>query len=118
MKQYFLKKKLNVTYGGGLNGFSMIVLFVAYIYHSKLKEEHNAAVVLQKIIRFYTEEFDERKTGINLLNGDNRGIFYDKGNIEIDNSAVKNNQMQRADLQMQDPMQQGKNMTRNCYLFP
>jgi DNA polymerase sigma len=46
MKQYFLKKKLNVTYGGGLNGFSMIVLFVAYIYHSKLKEEHNAAVVL------------------------------------------------------------------------
>jgi DNA polymerase sigma len=32
LKQYFLKRKLNVTYGGGLNGFSMIVLFVAYIY--------------------------------------------------------------------------------------
>jgi DNA polymerase sigma len=75
MKQYFLKKQLNVTYGGGLNGFSMIVLFVAYINHAKLKEECNAAVVLEKILRFYGEEFDERKTGINLLNRD-KGIFY------------------------------------------
>jgi len=45
MKQYFLKKKLNVTYGGGLNGFSMIVLLVAFIKHAKLEEETNTAVV-------------------------------------------------------------------------
>jgi DNA polymerase sigma len=38
LKQYFLKKQLNVTYEGGLNSFSMIVLIVAYLYHAQLQQ--------------------------------------------------------------------------------
>lgn len=83
MKQYFLKRKLNVTYEGGLNGFSMIVLFVAYIYHAKLQEEENASAVLYKILKFYTEEFNEKEYGIDLMNHQKgANIFYLKDGNE------------------------------------
>lgn len=38
MKYFFSKNNLNCTYEGGLNTFSMIVLFVAFIYHEKLEK--------------------------------------------------------------------------------
>lgn len=59
---------LNCTYEGGLNTFSMIVLLVAYISHAKLEKEENAALVLERILRFYSEEFDEKEQGIDILN--------------------------------------------------
>jgi hypothetical protein len=46
MKELFSKKRLSCTYEGGLNTFSMIVLFMAYIIHAKLEQEENAAIVL------------------------------------------------------------------------
>lgn len=60
--------RLNCTYEGGLNTFSMIVLLVAYIFHAKLEKEENAALVLERILIFYTEEFNEKEQGIDILN--------------------------------------------------
>jgi DNA polymerase sigma len=45
LKEFFAKRKLNCTYEGGLNTFSLIVLLVAYIFHARLQEEDNAALV-------------------------------------------------------------------------
>lgn len=45
LKEFFARKKLNCTYEGGLNTFSMIVLMVAYIFHARLEKEDNAAEV-------------------------------------------------------------------------
>ncbi len=53
-------------YAGGLNTFSMIVLIVAYIFHTKLESEQNVALVFEKITKFYSQEFDETAFGIDL----------------------------------------------------
>jgi len=58
MKEFFTINRLNLTYEGGLNTISMIVMLVAYIWHAELQEEENTAVVLEKILRFYVYEFD------------------------------------------------------------
>lgn len=60
MKQLFKVKGFNVTYEGGLNTFSMIVLLVSYIYHAKLEKETNTAQVLKEILRYYAYEFNEK----------------------------------------------------------
>jgi hypothetical protein len=43
-------------------------------------------------------------------------IFYPKGTQSLDNSPNPNRQ--HADLEVRDPMEPKKNMTRNCYQFP
>ena len=52
--KYLLQRRgLNITYEGGLNTFSMMLLVVAYIYHAKLVNELNPAIVLEHVLRFY-----------------------------------------------------------------
>ena len=46
MKEFFTINRLNLTYEGGLNTISMIVMLVAFIEHAGLAEEENTAVVL------------------------------------------------------------------------
>lgn len=116
LKEFFSRMRLNCTYEGGLNTFSMIVLLVAYISHAKLQKEENAALVLERILRFYTEEFNEKEQGIDILNAESGNIYYIKNLVSVEGMQKANKQ--KADLQMKDPMNQQKNMTRNCYSFP
>lgn len=94
----------------------MIVLLVAYIFHAKLEEEENAALVFEKILRFYVEEFNEKERGIDILNKESNNIFYIKNLVNVEGGNCKNSK-QKADLEIKDPMNQQKNMTRNCYSF-
>lgn len=113
MKSFFTISNLNLAYEGGLNTISMIVMFVAYIKHSKLEEEDNYALVLQKILNFYCNEFDEKVYGIDILDLNGEHIYYKKVNYHFETSSLM-----KADLEIRDPISQSKNMTRNCYLYP
>lgn len=53
---------------GGLNTYSMICMLVAFIKQNKLEEETNVVEVFYRIVKFYAFEFDEKTTGIDLLN--------------------------------------------------
>ena len=66
LKQMLRAKRYNVTYEGGLNTFSMIVLLVSYIYEAKIDKEPNPAVVLKEVLKFYAHEFNEKEIGIDL----------------------------------------------------
>jgi hypothetical protein len=68
------------------------------------------------MLRFYVEEFDERERGIDILNRENNNIFYIKNLVNVEGSGNKLSK-QKADLEIKDPMNRQKNMTRNCYSF-
>ena len=51
-------------------------MLVAFIKENKLEEQTDVVKVLDKILKFYVFEFDEKLTGIDILNP--KGIFYDK----------------------------------------
>ena len=93
----------------------MLVLLVSYIYHAKLDKEVNSAIVLKEILKFYAHEFNEKEIGIDLAQYEKGEIFYAKQEKE-NNKFLKLNQ-EKADLEILDPICEGKNMTRNCYLF-
>ena len=67
-------------------------------------------------MKFYVEEFDERERGIDILNRDSGSIFYIKNLVKVEGWGNKLG-AQKADLEIKDPMNQQKNMTRNCYSF-
>ena len=113
MKSFFTINKLNLAYEGGLNTISMIVMFVALIRHRKMEREENEALVLENILHFYANQFNEKDEGIDLLDLTGEHIFYKKTNYPFDNSCHM-----KAGLQIRDPICQSKNMTRNCYLYP
>lgn len=115
MKELFARQRLNITYEGGLNTFAMIVLMVAYVLHHGLEQEPNAALVFERILRFYAHEFDETTTGIDLSNHGSGPIFYQKQSVPLGSPRTGK---QQADLEMKDPLNQQVNMSRNCYLFP
>jgi DNA polymerase sigma len=120
LKEFFGKKRLNCTYEGGLNTFSMIVLLVAFVFHARLEQEDNAAEVFYQFLRFYGEQFDEKERGVDLLNRDSSNIFYIKNLVNVEGVSAKLGKQgkQKADLEIKDPLNQQKNMTRNCYSFP
>jgi hypothetical protein len=62
-------------------------------------------IILCKLLNFYGWEFDEKNYGIDLRNKNQ--IYYEKSNGAEENSF--------ASLQVKDPLNQGKIMTRNCY---
>lgn len=119
MKQYFVNRKLNVTYEGGLKTYAMIVMIVAYIRHADLQLEENPAKVLRRLAEFY-EKFDEAKQGINIDSKPVSQIFYmkeTKSNEGMNKSCEVKNKS-KADLEIHDPMNHGKIMTQSCYSFP
>lgn len=73
----------------------------------ELKNEKKLNVVMQKILKFYGWEFEEDKIGIDIRN---ETVLYEK---EKDNRSLKS-----AELQVKDPLNNGKIMTKNCYRFP
>jgi hypothetical protein len=64
-------------------------------------------MVLGKLLNFYGWEFDEKVYGIDLR--DKNQIYYEKGSSGEENSF--------ANLQIKDPLNEGKVMTKNCYEF-
>jgi hypothetical protein len=45
----------------------MIVMIVSFAYQFGLKDEKSLAVVFQRFLQFYAFEFNEKTTGIDLL---------------------------------------------------
>jgi hypothetical protein len=62
---------------------------------------------MSKLLNFYGWEFDEKSYGIDLR--DKNQIYYEKCNGLEENTF--------ASLQVKDPLNQGKIMTRNCYEY-
>jgi len=67
----------------------MIVMLVAYIYHSKIQKETNAAKVLESILNFYSYKFDEKEYGIDLLDEKSSFFFNKKIRQELNDSREK-----------------------------
>ena len=51
--------------------------------------------------------------GIDILCIHSKNIFYNKADYHLDSTLLM-----KADLEIRDPICQGKNMTRNCYNYP
>jgi len=67
----------------------MIVMLVAYIYHSKMQKETNVAKVLESILSFYCHKFDEKEYGIDLLDEKSSFFFNKKLRKELNDSREK-----------------------------
>ena len=67
----------------------MIVMLVAYIYHSKMQKETNIAKVLESILSFYGHKFDEKEYGIDLLDEKSSFFFNKKLRKELNDSREK-----------------------------
>ena len=87
-------------------------------------KEQNVAIVFQRIVKFYGLEFEEDKYGIDL---NYNGILYEKelkqteitmGNSN-NNNGLSKSRIGDTDrqLEVKDPLNGGKNITRNCYQF-
>lgn len=104
LKYVLSKRSLNQTYLGGLNTYCLVVMIVSFIYSQKLEKCDNFAIVLGKMMTFYGWHFDQKSYGIDFR--DKNKIYYEKN---------KNQENKFAELQVKDPLNQGKIMTRNCY---
>lgn len=83
-------------------------MIVSFCLSTGLENETSIAKVLEAFLKFYGHEFDEQKEAIDLdsfLKGSSRVIFVKKDNKDS------------ANLQVHDPLNDGKVMTRNCYRF-
>ncbi len=49
---------------------------VAAIRHLKMQKEENIVVVMERVLKFFVEEFDEKVSGIDLRN--KKDVFYKK----------------------------------------
>ena len=54
----------------------MVVMIVAFMRHLKLQKEENIVKVLESVLRFIVEEFDEKLYGIDIRN--KKDIFFKK----------------------------------------
>lgn len=59
-----------------------------------------------KLLNFYGWQFDEKNYGVDIRNRNQ--IYFEKSKTEENKFA---------NLQVKDPLNQGKVMTRNCYEF-
>jgi DNA polymerase sigma len=62
-------KGLNNCYKGGLNSYGLCLLYLAFLGFSGLEKEKNCFIVLQKFLEYYTNEFQNEKTAINIGHG-------------------------------------------------
>lgn len=83
LKYYLSIHELNTTYKGtfkfisdGINTYGMVVMIVAFMRHLKLQKEENIVKVLESVLRFIVEEFDEKLYGIDIRN--KKDIFFKK----------------------------------------
>ena len=104
LKHYLARYSLNENYTCGLNTYSLIVMLIACIYDSELTKEARIGVVLQRLLRFYGWEFDEKIHKIDIRN---RNHIFQK----------KFSSSKYAELEICDPLNDGNIMTRNCYKF-
>lgn len=81
-----------------------MVMLVAVIEKYNLQEQTRLSYVLQEICKFYGWHFLQTKVGIDIRQ---QSILYDKQEMQI----------KSAELQVRDPLNNGKIMTKNCYKF-
>ena len=67
--------------------------------------------MFEKILKFYIYEFDEKTYGIDVRN--KKQVFYRKEN----KTKLGQSEFTKADLQILDPENDGKNMTKKCYKY-
>jgi hypothetical protein len=53
-------------------------------------------MVLERILKFYTEEFDEKEQGIDILNAEAGNIYYIKNLVSVE--GMQKGSKQKADL--------------------
>lgn len=78
----------------GINTYGMVVMVVAFMRHLKLQKEENIVKVLESVLSFIVEEFDEKSFGIDLRN--KKDIFFKKPDSK-EKGIVK------AELEILDP---------------
>lgn len=112
LKHKLSEKGLNETYFGGINTYSLMVMLVAYILDRNLQESKTISDVFEKVLGFYAYDFDAKKYAIDLRNYRVAGkkIFTEKSE-EGEGSKAS------SELEIRDPLNDGKVMTRNCYKF-
>lgn len=76
MSLTLLTKVLLKFISDGINTYGMVVMIVAFMRHLKLQKEENIVKVLESILRFIVEEFDEKNYGIDLRN--KKDIYFKK----------------------------------------
>lgn len=108
MSLTLLTKVLLKFISDGINTYGMVVMIVAFMRHLKLQKEENIVKVLESILRFIVEEFDEKNYGIDLRN--KKDIYFKK-------PQQKEKGVVKAELEILDPENDGKNMTKKCYKF-
>jgi hypothetical protein len=78
----------------GINTYGMVVMVVAFMRHLKLQKEENIVKVLESLLSFIVEEFDEKSFGIDLRN--KKDIFFKKPD-------PKEKGIVKAELEILDP---------------
>lgn len=106
LKYELTRKGLNETYVGGINTYCLVVMIVSFIKKQGLQKQQNLGIVLGQLLKFYGWQFNEKVYGIDLRM--EKQIFYVKDTKEGNKFA---------NLQVKDPLYDGKVMTRNCYQF-
>ena len=83
-----------------------MVIVVAFLEKYKLVSEGRTHIVLEHFLKFFGWEFNERAYTVDL---DSREVF-----------GVKDDTVGRchANLEVKDPLNGGKIMTKNCYRWP
>lgn len=103
LKYFLSKRSLNETYSNGLNNYALIVLIVAYLEHSGMRNEESVAVVLDGLLNFYGWEFQEKLFRVDIRE---KEVFI-----------KKDKQTSFAALEICDPLNNGNIMTQKCYRF-
>lgn len=81
-----------------------MVMIIAYLGQANLRKQKSVAVSFSKLLTFYGWEFDEKIHKIDLLS---KEVFCVKEETKESSAAIE----------IIDPLEEGRNMTRNCYRF-
>lgn len=81
-------------------------MLVAFIKENHLEKVESVSSVFGQLLQFYGWNFDQKVRGIDIR--EKGSVFYMKNKDEV---------CKFADLEIKDPLNEGKLMTKNCYEF-